>query len=96
MRLELSTTPRAIWVWAPDEYGVAAVLAVLAAARERGRRVMHREAEFRVVDVDIGVNALAALGALAAAGHTFSWHPTQHPLNQQPHLYGIDVAPPLG
>lgn len=61
MELELSTSPRSVWVWAPDVDQAGALRALLLAA---GRGVWDAQGgatEPRTLDVSIGVDALEAL-----------------------------------
>ncbi len=94
MELELSTSPRSVWVWAPEiDHANVLRTALLAAgcgvwAAEGG------SAESRLLDIGIGVEALDALTVLAGAGHTFRWHPSQYRLNMTSNLWGMAVAPP--
>ena len=61
MELEISTSPRSTWVWAPDDQTGEAVRAILTAAGQAGHAAAGPNAEARVTDVDIGVVALDAL-----------------------------------
>ena len=72
--LQLSSSPRTTWLWAPDED----------TARRVRKLVGGRPAYALplVTDIDIGVVALEACEALAAAGFTFAWHESEHPLNR--------------
>lgn len=75
----VSTSPRSTWLWAPDEAAARRVREITGGspASRRGEQL-----DELVTDVDIGCMALEACEALAAAGFTFTWHETQHPLNR--------------
>lgn len=76
--LQISSSPRSTWLWAPDEAAVEAVRAVVGWGS-----VQHRGQELPLVmDIDIGVMALETCERLAAAGFTFTWHESEHPLNR--------------
>lgn len=92
MELELSTSPRATWVWATDEGQAQALRAALKAAGHEAAAAHGSNAESRTLDLDIGVSALEGLQFLLDAGYSFRWHPGQHPLNRAERLYGIPVA----
>lgn len=94
MELELSTSPRSVWVWAPDLDQADDLRATLLAAGRGVWEVYGTGAEPRALDVSIGADALDALRSLLDAGHTLRWHPSQHPLNRTPALYGITVRDP--
>ncbi|MBV8996405.1 MAG: hypothetical protein JO287_22490 [Pseudonocardiales bacterium] len=76
--LRVSTSLRCTWLWAPDADTAARVREIT------GGRTAYRNGNPLpvVTDVDIGVIALEACQALAAAGHTFTWHESEHPLNR--------------
>lgn len=77
--LQLSTSPRTTWLWAPDADTASQVREITG-----GRPVSRRGEPLPLVtDIDIGVVALDACQALAAAGFTFTWHESEHPLNRQ-------------
>jgi hypothetical protein len=65
---------------------------VLVAAGRSVTNASGKNAEARVLDLDIGVDAMECLEVLQSAGYSFCWHPTQHKLNRQPHLYGVAVS----
>ena len=89
--LEVSTSPRSTWVWAPDRAAGELVRSTLTAAGLQWfQKVAGNE---RVTDVDIGVDSLEALEALQAAGYSFRWHPDQYELNRHDTLAGIPVGP---
>jgi hypothetical protein len=92
MQLELSTSPRTTWVWAPNAKDAEKLRSVLVAAGRSVSNAIGRNAEPRVLDLDIGVDAMECLEVLQKAGYSFCWHPTQHELNRQPHLYGVAVS----
>ncbi|MFC7344503.1 hypothetical protein [Saccharopolyspora griseoalba] len=73
--IQVSTSPRATWIWAPDEDIAQRVRAV-----SGGQPVQARNKDLSLVtNVGIGVDALQACQSLASAGFSFSWHPDQHP-----------------
>jgi hypothetical protein len=76
--LQISTSPRATWVWAPDEDTARQVREIA------GGQPAYRRGELLalVTDVDIGCVALETCEALAAAGFTFTWHESEHPLQR--------------
>lgn len=77
--VQISTSPRSTWVWAPDEASAQRVREITG-----GRPASYRGDSLPLVtDIDIGVDALTACEALAAAGFTFSWHDSEHPLNRE-------------
>jgi hypothetical protein len=92
MDLELSTSPRATWVWAPDVDQATALRGLLLNAGCDVSDARGGNAETRTFDINIGVDALDALEALRNAGYTFRWHTTQHALNRNPDCYGIPVS----
>lgn len=76
--LEISTSPRSTWVWAPDTEATTQVRRILDEGGhwwQIGRR--GRTDLPLVTDVEIGVVALDACQALAEAGFTFRWHDEQ-------------------
>lgn len=76
--LQLSTSPRMTWLWAPDADTAKRVREITG-----GRPASSRGEPLPLVtDIDIGVTALEACEALAAAGFTFTWHESEHPLNR--------------
>lgn len=91
MELELSTSPRATWVWAADEDEAKSVHALLTAAGCQVEPARGRNADTRTLDLDIGVVALEGLECLRDAGYSFRWHIAQHPLDRAEDLYGIPV-----
>lgn len=77
--LQISTSPRSTWLWAPDEATVGRVREVLGGWSP----VQHRgEVLALVMDIDIGVIAYETCEKLAEAGFTFSWHESVHPLDR--------------
>lgn len=95
MELEVSTSPRATWVWAADRDQAESLLALLQAGGCEGAVAHGGNAEDRILDLDIGVVAMEGLERLRDAGYSFRWHTTQHPLNRAEDLYGIPVASTL-
>jgi hypothetical protein len=93
--LEVSTSPRATWVWAADVDEAEQLRGILTEAGCSPSDATGANAELRVLDLDIGVVALDALRALGRAGYTFRWHSGQSPLNRLPALYGVGVADPV-
>lgn len=89
MELELSTSMRSTWVWAVDAEHARELLALLG---KGAHPATGRNAEDRVIDIDIGVVAHYALEALLRAGYTFRWSPQQHELNREADFYGVAVA----
>ncbi|MEO6086680.1 MAG: hypothetical protein ABIQ18_26560 [Umezawaea sp.] len=77
--LLLSTSPRTTWVWAPDTDTAHRVRAIVRYWKPAYRKGVELTL---VTDVDIGVDALEACEALAAAGYVFGWHDTEHPFNR--------------
>lgn len=78
--LQVSTSPRMTWLWAPDEHAAQRVREITS-----GSSATHRgEALALVTDVGIGVEALAACEELAKAGFTFTWHGSEHPATAGP------------
>lgn len=92
MELELSTSPRATWVWAANRDQADALQALLEARGCQVTPARGGNSEDRTLDLDIGVVALEGLECLQNAGYSFRWHPGQHPLNAAEDLYGIPVA----
>jgi hypothetical protein len=90
--LELSTSPRATWVWAVDEDHARELRELLAAAGCSAYPAAGRNAEARVLDLDIGVVAADGLDALVVAGYSFRWSVQQADANRGSDLYGIPVA----
>jgi hypothetical protein len=79
-RVEISTSPRMTWLWAPDETTAQRIRTILGGAgtpAQRGGQPIPQ-----VTDVGIGVAALEACETLAANGFTFAWHESVHPLNR--------------
>lgn len=76
--LQLSSSPRSTWLWAPDAETARRVREITGGwpATRRGEELP------LVIDIDIGVCALKACEALAKAGYTFAWHESEHPLNR--------------
>lgn len=76
--LQVSSSPRSTWLWAPDEdtaQRVREITGGVPATRANTALPL-------VTDIDIGVDALGACEALAEAGFTFTWHHSEHPLNR--------------
>lgn len=90
--LEISTSPRATWVWAADRGQPEELQAALSAAGHQVSAAHGGNAENRTLDLDIGAVALEGLQFILEAGYSFRWHPGQHPLNTAEHLYRIPVA----
>lgn len=92
MELELSTSPRATWVWAADGDQAESLRALLEAGGYHVSAARGGNAEDRTLDLDIGVVALEGLECLRDAGYSFRWHPGQHPLDRTEDRYGIPVT----
>ena len=92
MILDVSTSPRATWVWAPDVDQAQRLRDILTAAGCSVQNATGRNAEHRVLDLDIGVVALEGLEVLIAAGYSFRWHNDQHPLNRSSTIFGLPVV----
>lgn len=76
--LQISTSPRMTWLWAPDTDTARLARSTLDAAGEYWQPAQRgREQLPLVTDVEIGVTALEACQTLEAAGFTFSWHEDQ-------------------
>jgi hypothetical protein len=90
--LEISTSPRATWVWAADRGQAEELQTALSAAGHQVSAARGGNAESRTLDLDIGPVALDGLQFLLDSGYSFRWHPGQHPLNRAEHLFGIPVA----
>jgi hypothetical protein len=91
MKLEISTNPRATWVWAPNEAAAESLREILIAANCSFSPANGKNSETRVLDIDIGIVALEGLAALEIAGYSFHWHHTQHEFNRQPTLFGMKI-----
>lgn len=91
MELEVSTSPRATWVWAADRDEAESLRVILKAGGCQVQPARGGHAEARTLDLDIGVVALEGLELLHNAGYSFRWHSSQHPLNRADDLYGIAV-----
>jgi hypothetical protein len=66
--LQISSSPRSTWLWAPDEATVSRVRAVVGWSP-----VQHRGEELPLVmDIDIGVTAYETCLQLAGKGFTFT------------------------
>lgn len=77
--LQISSSPRSTWLWAPDQDTVGRVREVLG----DWSPVRHRGEELPLVmDIDICVMAYETCLKLAEAGFTFDWHESEHPLNR--------------
>lgn len=92
--LEVSSSPRSTWVWARNDAQAAQLLAILLAADCSVEPARGRNAESRVLDIDIGYEALGAFNVLAGAGYSFRWHPRQHELNRHSTFLGHEVVDP--
>lgn len=92
MELHLSTSPRMTWVWAEDEPQARELRKVLEAAGCSVYPAAGRNAEPRILDLDIGVVAADGVRALHDAGYSFRWHEQQHELNRREDFGGIPVA----
>lgn len=87
--LQLSISPRATWLWAPDSATARHVREMTA-----GRPAVRDGHEVPLVtDIDVGADALQACEPLAAAGYTFTWHESEHPLNQYGWPAGLPGMP---
>jgi len=76
---EISTSSRSTWVWSPDALHADAVRSVLESAGHAWRVAWRRGSPVaHVTDVDIGVDALGAVGSLVDAGYVLRWHAEQH------------------
>ncbi len=96
MDVELSTSPRATWLWAVDVDQARELRSLLEAAGCSVSGAVGRNAEPRVLDLDIGVVAYEALEVLRRVGYSFRWHSQQSELNRSTDLYGIPVSAPDG
>lgn len=92
MLLEVSTSPRSTWVWASDVDEAQQVRKILRTAGCEVYPAVGRNAEPRVLDLEIGVVAGEGLQALVEAGYSFLWHPTQHVLNRGATVLGVPVV----
>jgi len=92
MQLELSTSPRATWVWAHDVAEAERLSDILTAADRSVSPATGKNAAPHILNLDIGVDAADGLATLKEAGYSFRWHPTQHELNRGPTLFGLTVA----
>ena len=73
--LEVSTSPRATWVWAADRGQVEEPKAALSAARHQVSAARGGNSGGRTLDVDISVGALGGLQLLLVAGYAFRGTP---------------------
>ena len=95
--LQVSTTPRETWLWAPTAADAVRARAVLHAARCTVLAPTEDEAEMwilsattaaeafdadRIIDVEIGVTAFESMDTLVAAGYILQWHPRQQLRNR--------------
>jgi hypothetical protein len=92
MELELSTSPRATWVWAANRNQAESLRALLEADGCQVAAAHDGIAGDLTLDLDIGVVALEGLECLREAGYSFRWHSVQHPLDCAEDMYGIPVA----
>ena len=92
MRLEISTSSRATWIWAKDVAEAESLREILTAAHCSFSDPTGKNAEPRILDLDIGIDAAEGLIALELAGYSFQWHPTQHELNREPTLLGLTIG----
>jgi hypothetical protein len=91
MKIKISTSPRAIWVWARDVAETKSLREILTAAHCSFSDPTGKDPDPRILDLDIGIIAAQGLNALELAGYSFQWHPTQHELNREPTLLGVTV-----
>ena len=91
MKLEISTTSRATWIWAQNVAEAESLREILTAAQCSFSVPTGKNAEPRIFDLDIGIVAAEGLTALDRAGYSLRWHPTQHELNRQPTLLGLTI-----
>ena len=81
--LKVSTSPRMTWLWAEDSETAHRVRSTLDETGHWWQVAQRASTQLPLVtDVEIGVTALEACEALAAAGFTFSWHEEQSPENR--------------
>lgn len=81
-RVEISTSPRATWLWASDELTARDLRARLEETGSQWQPARRGGAvQSLVTDVDIGVEAFTACEVLAAAGYTFQFHASEHELD---------------
>jgi hypothetical protein len=91
MNLQISTSPRATWIWAQNAAEAESLREILTAARCSYSDPTGKNADPRILDLDIGIGAANGLIALEMAGYSFQWHATQHELNRQPTLLGLNI-----
>lgn len=82
-QLSISTSPQMTWLWAAGQAAAGRLRAELDAAGKNWTAAQRgREPLPLVTDIGIGVDALTACEAMAAAGFAFTWHESVHPLNR--------------
>jgi hypothetical protein len=88
--LQVSSSPRATWLWARDEATARRVREITGSptARRSGQELP------LVTDIDIGGQAMQTCEQLAAGGFTFTWHESEHPLNRVNWLGDLPGMPP--
>lgn len=91
MKLDLSKSPRATWVWANDVEECVQVRTILNDAGCTAWSVTGENGDPRALNIDIGVVAMEGLLVLKKAGYAFRWHPDQSELDRGPELFGIPV-----
>lgn len=91
MNLEISTSPRSTWVWAQNAAEAESIREILDAAHCSYSDATGKNADPRILDLDIGIVAADGLIALELAGYSFQWHDRQHELNRQPTLFGLTI-----
>lgn len=91
MYLEVSTSPRSTWVWAENVDEAEQLRGLLGAAGCEVYPASGRNAEPRVLDLEIGYVAGEGIAALHSAGYRFLWHPSQYVLNRGATILGFPV-----
>ena len=91
MNLEISTSPRATWIWAQNAAEAESLREILTAAHCSFSDPTGKNANPRILDLDLGIVAAEGLLALEMAGYSFQWHATQHELNRQPTFLGQTI-----
>ncbi len=93
MQLRVWHSPRDTTVWASDEPGGAQVRAVLDEAGVPWWPVyIYEVRRDAATNIDIGIDAMVALEALARAGYTFAWHPSVITENRRERLFDVKVV----